>query len=37
MALIAEAEEMIARWAKLDPVKRRLLLALVRAMTEDER
>ncbi len=36
MILLIQSEELMARWAKLDPEKRRLVLALVRAMTEGE-
>jgi hypothetical protein len=35
MLLLKQAEELMARWAQLDPDKRRLVLALVRAMTDE--
>ncbi|WP_424140561.1 hypothetical protein [Roseomonas chloroacetimidivorans] len=34
MALIVDGEELIAKWAKLNPGQRRVLLALVRTMTD---
>ncbi|WP_424139981.1 hypothetical protein [Roseomonas chloroacetimidivorans] len=34
MALIIEGEELIAKWAKLSLRQRRVLLALVRTMTD---
>ncbi|WP_424135130.1 hypothetical protein [Roseomonas chloroacetimidivorans] len=34
--LLIQAEEMITRWAKLEPEKRRFVLALVRAMSAGE-
>ncbi len=34
--MVIEGEQLLATWAKLDPGKRRLVLALVRAVTEGE-